>query len=389
MIEAGMSRRAASLASPAVLASLVGSAVAAALAAACGSGGSGSAFGDGDSVDAAQERSLTCPSQGIVSSVQEMQPDGAPGGWVTSYGIDRTCCQAQLAQVVSGNENASITQGCEFAVEVPCPVDIVDAEAQCSDWCSLVAAGSTSGELWSRYPQAADGGGAFTWCVHGSGCGTGRPPRGFVPRLVPAATALGASLVRMAQLEHASVAAFDALHADLVRLAAPASLLRSVRAARRDEVRHALLAAREAARHGAVSPRVVVAPIAPRSLEALAIDNAEEGCVVETYGAALLALQAKTAKDPRLRRMLRSIAADELRHAALSWRIAAWLDARLDVAERTRVAGARTRAIASLERKLAVPAHVSDPLGTPGTVAPRALLRVLRNVLETGQLQAA
>jgi hypothetical protein len=192
----------------------------------------------------------------------------------------------------------------------------------------------------------------------------------------------------MAQLEAASVAAFDALHADLVRVGAPAALLRSIRSARKDEVRHARLVSREAARHGAIAPAAVVNPIAPRSLEQLAIDNAEEGCVVETFGAALLTLQAERVNDPRLRRMFRAFAADELRHAAPSWRIAAWLEARLPTEGRQRVARARNEAVSSLERRL-LPALSDDELGIPEARTQRTLLWSIRGALETGQIPDA
>jgi hypothetical protein len=63
-----------------------------------------------------------------------------------------------------------------------------------------------------------------------------------------------------------------------------------------------------------------VAPAPPaRSLEELAVENAVEGCVRETYGALTAIWQARTAKDPSVAAAVRRIARDETRHAALSW----------------------------------------------------------------------
>jgi hypothetical protein len=407
-----MPRRSRSLGSLVVLGGVVGSAVAGALAAACGGGTKGTTFADGaeggtgDAGDAVDVTSVgdagdagraddtghagdtglepTCHPEGIVGTTTV--PNGIEGGayYVTTYGVDPTCCRAQLESVESVLPDGGISEGCAFTVAMPCVLDAGGAEGECLDWCASVLG---SPGAWSCVPWPSDAGGTWASCVNGSGCGFGRPPRGFVPRSLPAATPLGVHFATMAQLEAASVVAFDALHADLARHGAPASLLRSVLAARRDEVRHARLASREAARHGAVTPAAVVAPIAPRSLEELALANAEEGCVVETFGAAVLALQAERATDPRLRAMSKSIAADELRHAALSWRIADWLDTKLDATGREQVTAARRRALKKVEIELAT----LPPLGavsTPKSMI-QSLLALLRATLQAGLLDLA
>jgi len=78
------------------------------------------------------------------------------------------------------------------------------------------------------------------------------------------------------------------------------------------------LLARLARRFGAEprAPRVAASEL--RSLEALAFDDAREGCVHETYAAFEAVHQAATARDPEVRAALRLIARDELRHAAFS-----------------------------------------------------------------------
>ncbi len=381
------------LGSRSVLGGVIASAVASVLA--CGSNASQTAgqeagLEDGSSAadtgapnDAPSEAFPGCPSESF-STVKN--PGGPDSGWLTTYGVDPMCCAPQLYQFSSLVPEAGFAGTACFTVQDPCVQD-VDADVVCESWCDFAYASVTDAAsgFGGWYCPPFDGGLTCMGGSPGACSGGGRPPRGFVARSVAAATALGARLATMAQLEAASVAAFDALHADLVRLGAPAALLRSVRAARQDEVRHARLVSREATRHGAVAPATVVDPIAPRSLEQLAIDNAEEGCVAETFGAALLTVQADRTVDPRLRRMFRSFAADELRHAALSWRIAAWLEGRLTAEGRQRVAHARRQAVASLERQL-LPSPSDDALGIPEARTQRILLSSIRGALEAGQV---
>jgi hypothetical protein len=218
------------------------------------------------------------------------------------------------------------------------------------------------------------------------GSGAGRPPRGFSARRGSAPNAAAEKLAQMAQFESASVEAFHALDADLVRLGAPRNLLRAVRAAAKDEIRHARVVGRAAERFGARVPRTRVAPVPRRSLEQLAVDNAEEGCVKETFGAALASIQAARASDPPVRRMMRGIARDELAHAALAWRLAHWLEGRLDVRARARVEEARASAITALELELAQGEPENDRLGLPHASRLRAAFQVMRNALKTGDL---
>jgi hypothetical protein len=371
-----------SLGSRTVLSGVVAAAVASALAAACGGSVAPSSFGEGGPTGPDGQAPVCHPDGGIVSST----PINDAGAlWTTIYSVDPACCEPQLYSVL-GSPNATVAQGCDFAVEMPCSAGNVDAQSACASWCEAVLGG---GAVWNCSPDPSDGGAVISSCTNGSGCGFGRPPRGFVPRRVPSRTLLGAKLARIAQLEDASVAAFDAVHADLTRLGAPAVLLRSVTAARSDEVRHARRVQREAARHGAEAPRATVNPIAARSAEALAIDNAEEGCVRETFGAALAAAQAERASDPRLRALWVRIAADELRHAALSWRIGRWLESRLDPAGRARVAQARRRALAALDDELTGALPSNEALGLLGGDGQRRLLAALRATLEAGDLATA
>jgi hypothetical protein len=136
---------------------------------------------------------------------------------------------------------------------------------------------------------------------------------------------VGAHLARAAELEAESIPAFRRLADALVAHGAPEELVYAARAAMTDEGRH-WKQTRDLARHRGgrpIRPRVQVSPFA--LLEEVAIDNAVEGCVRETYGALVAAHQAEEARDPGVRRLMAGIATDEAAHAALAWRIDAWV----------------------------------------------------------------
>jgi hypothetical protein len=168
----------------------------------------------------------------------------------------------------------------------------------------------------------------------------------------------------MAWLEAASVRAFLDLGAELASHGAPAALVQAARSAARDEARHARSMTKLARRFGATPRPPRVRSTARRSLSALARDNAAEGCVRETYGALLNAWQATHARDPEVRAAMATLAADELRHAALSWEIAAWASAHVAPAP---VARAQRKAIAKLAATVTapIPRELRETVGLP------------------------
>jgi hypothetical protein len=180
-----------------------------------------------------------------------------------------------------------------------------------------------------------------------------------------------AYFARMAYDEAASVHAFLGLEADLVRIGAPPELVAAAARSARDEIRHARVMARRARSSGGdvVAPRVRRRRAAARSLESIARENAVEGCVHETFGALQLRWQASHAPEPSMRRLFGRIAADETRHAALSWMIARWIEPRLDPRARKRVEAARSRATRTLRTKLSTtaPRDFDMHVGRPGS----------------------
>jgi hypothetical protein len=177
----------------------------------------------------------------------------------------------------------------------------------------------------------------------------GRRPEGLMITPHPAALRkLGDHFAAISELEAASVTAFEVLASELDQHCAPAWIIAATRAAARDEVRHAHATARIAQRFGATptTPKILSQPV--RSLEEIALDNATEGCVRETFGALLGHYQAATARDPEIAALMREIAQDETRHAALSYQLDAWIMPRLAPAARARVDAARHAAVSEL-----------------------------------------
>ena len=213
--------------------------------------------------------------------------------------------------------------------------------------------------------------------------GGGRRPVGLRrAKRTRARTALGAYFARMAHDEHASVHAFVAMQGDLARFGGPAALIEAAARSARDEARHARMMARQARIHGGVVPSPRLRRTAPRTLEAIALENAVEGCVNETYGALQMRFQAAHAQDASLRRLFARIAADETRHAALSWMVASWAESRLDAGARRRVAAARSRAARALRAKLSEPSRPAFD-GVVGRPSREHALTLLDGMLES------
>ena len=193
----------------------------------------------------------------------------------------------------------------------------------------------------------------------------GRRPRGHQDRPTHLRPDLGATLAHFAELEAASVPAFDELAAHLEAHSAPAELVARCRTAAEDERRH-LVSMGRAARFFGGQPVVPerAAPPTPSLLE-LALDNAVEGCVAETFAAMLAHHHAEVAPDPRLRALFFPIAEDETEHAQLAHDLHAWFLSQLSEAEAERVRAARRTALAELPVRAAVLGAMLPPeLGT-------------------------
>jgi hypothetical protein len=140
-----------------------------------------------------------------------------------------------------------------------------------------------------------------------------------------------------ARAEHASVAAFERLAAELLAVGAPSNLVDRARCAALEEVGHATLCFALASSYAdqdlsATPPSALVAAIerAPRpasrarALERLAVESAVDGCLEEGLAARLAGLGAAHAVDPVVAQVLTRIAREEASHAELARAILEW-----------------------------------------------------------------
>jgi hypothetical protein len=199
-------------------------------------------------------------------------------------------------------------------------------------WCgTIVRAVTGEGEL--RTDEDFGEGGLFpAVCAYpatarnaNEGCVVGRPFGGDAAAVAGLPDGEHAGWRAMARGEHASVAAFAQLTLDLMALGAPLALLAEVAAAQADEVRHAALACDRAGVTADFAPFPFAGPITPcADPVAVAVAAVREGCLGETVSAWVAARDAAQAAGED-RAVLEAVAADEARHAALSWKIVAWL----------------------------------------------------------------
>jgi bacterioferritin (cytochrome b1) len=218
-----------------------------------------------------------------------------------------------------------------------------------------------------------------------SQCSIGRRPEGLVlNRARGGREPLCRLLAESVQLEAASVPAFLRLARELRQLGATA-LARAAQQSARDELRHTRQMQFLAARYHAEPQRPQVQrPACARGAGEIARDNAVEGCVRETFGALLAWQQAASAQDPVVAQVMREIAADETRHAELSWAIAAWLEPQLPARERAAVDAARSGALAQLSAEIAadpLPSDARAQIGWPSTARQQALLQRMASEL--------
>jgi rubrerythrin len=283
--------------------------------------------------------------------------------------------------VITGKPGADVFVPCDVYVELLnsaaiCGAVIDAGDAQPPIVCETLC-DPTQIDCW--YQDLGDGG--IMSCGE---CGGGRlhraaRARAAIERRARVGPSVGEWFAHAAFLEATAVDAFRILAGDLRQHGAPPSLRRAARRAVTDETRHARAMRGLAARFGVRGKVPPIAPSSgPRSLVAVATENAVEGCVCETFGAALVAWQARHARDRSVRRAMRTIARDELRHAELAWAIAAWMDEKLTRSERAAVRAARNRAIADLERSLGT-MRGNEQLGLPDTRSAEPMLASLRS----------
>jgi hypothetical protein len=199
-------------------------------------------------------------------------------------------------------------------------------------------------------------------------CAIGRRPAGLrEAEEVACRDALGRHFAEAAHLEAASIHAFLRLRDELALHGADAQLQEAALRSACDEVLHTEVSQRLARLFGAEPPRPGVEALPLRPLFEVALDNAVEGCVRETFGALVAHHQAAHARDAGIRQVMAQIAEDETRHAGLSWAIDRWVQPKLSAPERERLREARARAVAVLRAEVATApeAVLLDEAGLP------------------------
>lgn len=291
--------------------------------------------------------------------------------------------------------DASFT--CMWTVPLPCSVSSQQSpsQAECKIYCGQDAI------FCNAQQSGAPGGGgdadAPEWVLQCVSCAIGRRPEGFVSQLGARRSAradkpvgiVGQFFATAAELEAASVSSFERLERELESHGAPADLRRRARSAAEDERRHArvthALAGHFGAGTGAANEDAcaTTAPRHVRSLDSVALENAVEGCVRETFGALTATLQAERATDPRVRAAMRRIATDETAHAALAWSIASWLSTQLDADTQKAIQSAMSEAIDGLAREMAAdpPADLQAVCGLPSSREAASMLAGMRELL--------
>lgn len=279
---------------------------------------------------------------------------GGSAGSTTSAGAGGGSCKGSGADITCAPFESSVPRSC-VAMETLTPGQVLSSPV-CSPICSnnfgCTVLSATNDTLTVQCQP---------------GCAVGRRPAGLGGPTACDTRAAGSYFAEIAHLEAASVTAFRVLRNELRQHGAPKRLVRAAARAARDEIRHARSTTALARRFGGEPRPPQIAPAMPRSLEAIALENAIEGCVRETYGAMLATRQAERATDPVVRAAMLRIARDETRHAALSWQVSRWLDSRLDEAGKRNVARAKQAAAAELIDALAHEPEVSfaDLAGLP------------------------
>jgi hypothetical protein len=181
-------------------------------------------------------------------------------------------------------------------------------------------------------------------------------------RITLSSSTAGAYFACCAHLGASSAHAFRRLARELSHHGAPEELVASAEHAALAEIEHTRTMEALATRFGDASKMLVPLDAPPRALFEVALENAVEGCVRETYGAALVLLHAARSCDAEVRAALASLARDECGHGETSWAVLRWTMSKLSSVERAEIVRAMHEAL--------------DP-GTPSRAEKQLLLQLV------------
>ena len=301
----------------------------------------------------------------VAMGLQSAVSVGCGTRQASTYSQSTSCADDRYAFGVTADAGSSASDA---------GVLLIDHQTFCNEVC---ASGHTARPECCPPHFDCDAGGAVVWCSGSYFCNaSGRRPAGLSGTQV----GIGGAAV----LEEASIRAFVQLRHDLHRHKAPRSLLRACSRARRDERRHVRAMTALARSYGESVDSLPLQPVPLRNLEEIAIENVVEGCVREAYGAACALWQARFAEDREVRAVLTRIAGDEFRHAVLAFKVARWIDRRLDPQARHRVAVARCEAVRELMKQLSLHGEraIVGAMGLPSPNQAQGLLTALMGALD-------
>ena len=211
----------------------------------------------------------------------------------------------------------------------------------------------------------------------------GRMPNGLALIESETQNALGNYFAHMAAMESAAMTAFDYLAQELEFYAAPHHLIQMAHEAINEEAEHAALARLLTEAYDGANYKIEIKPFQLRSFFEIALENAVEGCVNETFAAALGYWQQEHAVLETFKQVIAHITEEESKHAALSWEIHEWAFPQLSINEQQQIRQAQLNAIERLEQTFMVEEESSlrQALGMPDRDQVQALLKQLRTEL--------
>jgi len=322
----------------------------------------------------------TCTTDSDCDDDEACYPNGVHSTCIPAHcKTDDDCDTDMLCELKTGSDvcgNPTYAQACQS----------VDDECRFDADCSNRSECRFDGDKYAcRAMSSSDCGRPFT--VEGKGrIATAQVRADWLEasKPLPPHTQAAAWWLRIAQLEHASIASFSRFSLELLSLGAPPALIADVHQAGLDEIRHAQLCFGLASGFGAGA--VGPGPLDVRGALSDGLDAPSiarrlvlEACIGETLAALEAAESARRASDPEVRAVLEEIATDEQRHAELGWTCLRWLLASGD-------AGVRSGVLITFRQALQ-PAEASAPKGITGLEAYGILEpQRRRDLLEQGRL---
>ncbi|WP_020559812.1 ferritin-like domain-containing protein [Thiofilum flexile] len=213
----------------------------------------------------------------------------------------------------------------------------------------------------------------------------GRAPHGLhISALAPIAfNPIGQYLADMTAMETAAITAFRYLARELEAYGAPDKLIARAYQAADEEVRHAEMAGLLSEAYGGIAASVQVDDFRLRSLYEIALENAVEGCVHETFAAACGLWQSQQAELGVFRQVIGHITDEEMDHAALSWDIYQWIMPQLSALEQAHIREAQAEAIHNLMQdfKQESDSQIQQAFGLPAHADAARLFEQLKNAV--------